>query len=326
MYETSTKSVIMKYPPFDVNYIGEKHPLISHLLAIATAQLTELPDFSEDKKVAVFSDFGGEHKGAGFNTYSFLIIAYDKITPFIEATEQLRRKHGILEPFSEFSYKDLNYGPRQRALNEFLHITETLLHGALITLVVDKKIETLFGTDRKSISESVKQEFSRLDLGNWKFETAEKALRICHAIAFFASLTTHSNQRLLWYCDNDPVNENTNFFNDTKKILNYTAGFYLKHSFEILGFAKSFEGKSHLDDLLSISDFAAGVIQDLMTGHYSKDGQITEKKVPLVKWLTQRSKFLTKITIEMRKLPNGDIGSGVVQFETPKSTDGPNAR
>lgn len=318
MTDTPPKKIIMKLPPSDLSYINKEHPLISHLFAIATAQVTEIPDFSLDKKIAIFSDFGGEHKGAAFNTYSFLIISYDKIHPFIEATTALRQKHKILKPFSEFAYKDLNYGPRQRALSEFLNITETLLHGALITLVVDKKIETLFGENKRSVSELIQQDFSRLGLGSWKFEAAEKALRICHAIAFFSSLTTHNDQRLLWYCDNDSVNDNESLFKDLQKILNHTAGFYINHSFEILGFAKSFENKSHFDDLLSITDFAAGIIQDLMTGHYSTNGQITEKKIPLVQWLTQRSDFLAKITIEIKKLPNGLVGSGVVRFDPPK--------
>ncbi|MBI6915652.1 hypothetical protein JET72_17325 [Pseudomonas juntendi] len=319
MTDISPKKIIMKRPPSDFSYIGEKHPLISHLLANATSQISEIPDFSLDKKIAIFSDFGGEHKGAGFNTYSFLVISYDKIHPFIEATTALRQKHNILEPFSEFAYKDLNYGPRQRALSEFLRITETLLHGALITLVVDKKIETLFGQNKKTVDEFNQQELSRLGLGTWKFESAEKALRICHAIGFFSSLTTHNNQRLLWYCDNDSVNDNESLYKGIQKILNHTAGFYINHSFEILGFAKSFEKKSHFDDLLSITDLAAGIIQDLMTGHYSPDGQITEKKVPLAKWLIQRSEFLTKITIEIKKLPNGLVGSGVVRFNPPKN-------
>ncbi|WP_256262770.1 hypothetical protein [Pseudomonas gingeri] len=310
----------MKHPPFNVSYIGEKHPLIAHLFAQVASQITELPDFSRDKKIAVFSDFGGEHKGASFLTYSFLIISYDKISPFIEAVADLRRAHNILDPYSEFEYKDLNYGPRKRALPEFLKIVDSLLHGALITVAVDKNIESLFGENKKSVLTQLKQEFVEAGLGDWKFDPAEKALRICHAISFFASLTTHNDQRLLWYCDNDTVNDNEVFFNDTKNILNRTLGLYIKHSFEILGFAKSFKGKSHLDDLLSITDLAAGVIQDLLAGHHTKNDQINENRVPLMKWLIERSGFLTKITIQMLRLPNGDIGSAIVGFSEPPSS------
>lgn len=311
----------MKHPPFDTSYIGNEHPLIAHLLAHASDQLTELPDFSRDKKIAILSDFGGEHKGASFLTYSFLIISYDKIFPFIEAVAELRHKHNILDPYSEFAYKDLNYGPRKRALSDFLKIVDSLLHGALITIAVDKNIESLFGENKKLVHQQIKHIFSDACLGEWKFEPAEKVLRTCHTISFFASLTTHNNQRLLWYCDNDTVNDNEVFFNDTKTILNRTLGLYLNHSFEILGFAKSFKGKSHLDDLLSITDLAAGVIQDLLSGHHSENDQIKENSVPLIKWLIQRSGFLTKITIQMLRLPNGDISSSIVGFNEPASNE-----
>ncbi|WP_095196913.1 hypothetical protein [Pseudomonas sp. Irchel 3A7] len=314
---TLSERVTMKYPPFEVSYIGEKHPLIAHLFAQVTSQLTELPDFSRDKKIAVLSDFGGEHKGASFFTYSFLLISYDKISPFIEAVAKLRSAYDILDPYSEFAYKDLNYGPRKRALPGFLKIVDTLLHGALITVAVDKKIVSLFGADKKSVHTQIQKEFADAGLADWKFESAEKALRICHSISFFASLTTHNDQRLLWYCDSDTVNDNEVFFNDTRNILNRTLGLYVNHSFDILGFAKSFEGKSHLDDLLSITDLAAGVIQDLLSGHNTENDQINENKVPLIKWLTQRSNYLTKITLQMLRLPNGDISSGIVEFNKP---------
>lgn len=316
---TLTERVTMKHPPFDVSYVGEKHPLIAHLFAQAASHLTELPDFSRDKKIAVLSDFGGEHKSASFMTYSFLIISYDKIHPFIEAMANLRREHNILEPYSEFAYEDLNYGPRKRALPGFLKIVDSLLHGALITIAVDKNIVSLFGADKKTVHTQIKKEFIDAGLSEWKFEPAEKALRICHAISFFTSLTTHKDQRLLWYCDNDTINDNEAFFNDTKNILNRTLSLYVNHSFDILGFAKSFDGKSHLDDLLSITDLAAGVIQDLLSGHQTKNDHVNKNKVPLIKWLTHRSNFLTKITLQMLRLPNGDISSGIVGFNEPPS-------
>ncbi|MCX2709044.1 hypothetical protein [Pseudomonas sp. DCB_BG] len=312
--------VIMKHPPFDTSHIGNEHPSIAQLLAHAASQLKELPDFALDEKVAVISDFGGEHKEADFYTYSFLIVSYSKIGPFIDAITELRRKHNILEPYSEFAFKDLNYGPRKRALPEFLDIADSLLHGALVTLAVDKKIESLFGKTKKTAYPNIKKTFIDAGLGDWKFEPAEKALRISHAISFFASLTTHNNQRLLWYCDNDATNDNEKFFNDTKAILNSTLSMYLTHTFEILGFAKSFSVKSHLDDLLSIADLSAGIIQDIMTRHHSESDQIQEKKIPLLKWLTKRSTFLTKITIQMLQLPNGDLGSSLVSFKKPETS------
>src|SRR5260370_23491856 len=99
--ETALKQKIKKNAPFDLSAITPESPHLAQLLAHAIGQLKELPDFSDDEKIAVMSDFSGEHKSAHFNTYSFLILAYNKVGPFMAQVEELRRKHGLIEPYSE---------------------------------------------------------------------------------------------------------------------------------------------------------------------------------------------------------------------------------
>jgi hypothetical protein len=83
---------IMKYAPFTLPASTPEYPLFSHLLSHVISQLKELPDFSDDTKIAVMSDFSGEHKGARFNTYSFLLMAYNKVCPFDMKVRELREK------------------------------------------------------------------------------------------------------------------------------------------------------------------------------------------------------------------------------------------
>ncbi len=92
------KKKIKKNAPFDLSAITTESSYFAQLLAHAVGQIKELPDFSDDEKIAVMSDFSGEHKGAHFNTYSFLILAYNKIGPFMEQVKELRQKHELLEP------------------------------------------------------------------------------------------------------------------------------------------------------------------------------------------------------------------------------------
>lgn len=192
------KQKIKKYPPFNLSMITMDFPYFAQVLAHAVGQIKELPDFSDDKKIAVMSDFSGEHKGAHFNTYSFLILAYNKIGPFMEQVEELRRI--------------------------FIRIL----------------------------------------------------------------------------------------------------GMYCAHKFDLVGFGKSFADKTHLDDLLSIPDFAAGVVQDLLqankTGNVSIPGG--KEKIELLKWMAVQGKFLSKITIQISKLANGKLGSGVVDFTPAKQNKG----
>jgi hypothetical protein len=309
---------IKKQRPFDLSAIREDYPTISILLAQTVRTLAELPDFSDDEKVAVMSDFGGEHKGSRFTTYSFLLMAYDKVGPFEEQTRALREKYDLLDPYSEFSFKDLTYGPRSRALDEFLWIVDHFIHGAVITIAIDRQIETVFGPSKKEAHTFLVDQLAAMGLGQWKGPVAEKVLRVCHSIAFFVGLTTRENQRLLWYCDNDAINEmtKTRNFGDTQKIFQQALAMYAKHSFDLVGFGKSFDGKSHLDDLLSIPDLAAGVVQDVLKAHAIGDDNIPggHEKISLVKWLTTESQFLSKITIQISKLENGEIGCGLVNF------------
>ena len=92
-------------------------------------------------------------------------------------------------------------------------------------------------------------------------------------------------------------------------------GYTQKH-LDILGFAKSFTDKSHYDDLLSIPDLAAGVVQDLLRSHKTGVDQVSggEEKIAVMRWIANQSKFLTKITIQLVPLPDGQVGVGTVDF------------
>jgi hypothetical protein len=156
-----------------------------------------------------------------------------------------------------------------------------------------------------------------LGFGKWTGASGEKVLRVCNSIAIFVALTTRENQRLLWYCDEDAINADARDrgFTDTQNLFVRTLGMYSKHKLDLIGFGKSFDDKSHLDDLLSIPDFAAGVVQDALqvqkTGDDIPGG---EEKMALMRWIATQGKFLSKITIQIGRLATGELGSGVVEF------------
>lgn len=315
---------IKKYPPFDLSVITPEHPYFAQLLAPVIGTIRELPDFSEDTQIAVMSDFGGEHKGASFNTYSFLIMAYNKVGPFTVQVNELRQRHSITKPYSEFKFKDLTYGPRSRALPEFLHLVDSLIHGAVITIAIEKQIGTVFGKSKQETHAFIQKQLVKMGLGEWKGEIAEKVLRVCHAIAIFTSLTTSESQRLLWHCDNDAINQESKKrgFKETQEIFGRTLGMYCKHRFDLIGLAKSMDDKSHLDDLLSITDFAAGIVQDLLQAHATGNDDVPggEEKIQLMRWIATQGKFLSKITIQISRLPNGEVGSGLVAMTPVQQT------
>lgn len=101
---------------------------------------------------------------------------------------------------------------------------------------------------------------------------------------------------------------------------------YSNHGFEIMGFAKAFDDKSHLDDLLSVTDFAAGVVQDLLQMHKTEIDFIPcAGKTEIIKWMIRESRFLSKITVQIRPMADGTPAQGLVHFipSAPYPTDVP---
>ncbi len=105
-------SKIRKSGPFKLSKITDQYPFYSWRLAEEIQKIDELPDFSEDTRILVMSDYGGEHETAAFNTYAFLICSFDKSSVFQHETNSLREAHGLNSPFHEFAYKKLKCGPK----------------------------------------------------------------------------------------------------------------------------------------------------------------------------------------------------------------------
>jgi hypothetical protein len=221
-------------------------------------------------------------------------------------------------PYSEFAFKDLTFGPRSRALPEFLTIVDNFIHGAVITVAIDKTIGSVFGRSNSEIHSRMEKQLFTMGFGRWKGVTAEKLFRVCHAAAIFTTLLTTQDQRLLWYCDDDAINQDARErrFVDTQNLFVHVLGMYCQHKLELIGFGKSFVDKSHLDDLLSITDLAAGVVQDLLQAYDTGIDDVPggEEKAALMTWIATQGAFLSKMTIQIIPLENGELGSRTITF------------
>lgn len=309
---------IFKSGPFEVPRITPEYPDYSRLLSSAIKKIPQLPDFSEDRWISVMSDFGGEHKEARFHTYTFLIFASNKGGFFEERVAELRQRYKLVEPYSEFKYKKLYGGARKRALSEFLELADTCIHGALITLAIDKKVESVFGPKRSKAHAYIEKELKALGLGTWPGAVGEKALRICHAISMLLSVMTHEGQDLFWYCDLDAINDGGKGvrMKNLGQMFGHTLEMYCPHGFNKLGYGRSFDEKSGFDDYLSVADLATGTIQDLLTAHIQQSdiSGSEEEKILLIKWIAKPADHLAKITIQIGHAPDGTLGSGLTEI------------
>ncbi|MGV4686154.1 hypothetical protein [Burkholderia pseudomallei] len=309
---------IFKSGPFELSMVTPEHTYFSQLLAGLVRQIKELPDFSDDKRIGVMTDFGGEHPTATFYTYSFLFLAADKGGPFIKHVQALREKHKLLTPYSEFAYKSLRHGPRGRALPEYLDLVDNLIHGAIITVAIDKRIDTVFGPTKKEAHAFLVEQLASTQLGSWDGDAAEKALRVCHMLSAFWALLSSDNQELLWYSDNDRINEDgkKRNFSDLQKMFTHVLGLYAQHAPKKIRFGKAFKEKGFLEDLLSVTDLAAGVVHDLLQAQQTGADYIPggDERIPLVKWTGESSKFLSKIALQIVRTDDGGIGTGIVNI------------
>jgi hypothetical protein len=100
-----------------------------------------------------------------------------------------------------------------------------------------------------------------------------------------------------------------------QKIFLRAVAMYSKHQLGPVGFGNSFKHNSYLDDLLSVADFAAGIVQDLLTtAETRKEVDGRDEKILLLKWLAAKSEFLSKIPIQISLLPSGKFGCGLVDI------------
>lgn len=303
-----------KHKPFKIPKISEEYPLYAKVLAPWIEDVEVLPNFDADESLLLLSDFGGEHKGANFKTYSFLILSKDKNMVFEKESKKLREEFNLNVPFKEICFKDLRYGPIKRILPDFLELADTYIHGVLFTLSIESNLDTVFGLSKKDAHRELSETLEKNKLGVWKGKDAEKLLRICHPLAMFMSLLSHDGQKFIWLCDHDTINADgkSRNFSHTQEVFSHVLNMYSDVKYDIYGFAKPFSDDSTTTDLLSLTDLTAGVIQEyLQEVVVGKDLEPTTEKKMLVEWLANKSKYLLKYNFIITKsdIPDSwDVG------------------
>jgi hypothetical protein len=278
-----------------------------------------LPDLSAllNSTIGIFSDYGGEDASSRYFTYSFLVCAYGSLGPFKQQMAALRETSGIGQ--KEIAFKDLRHGPSRRMLPAYLRLTDQYISGLLFTLVVDKTIPSLFGPGD---SETLRKIADALEKGGYcavNSKVGEKLFRIVHCIAFLIALLGHPGQKIFWMTDHDPIGETPERHTKLLGILNAVLPLYTTKSFGFLGGARPFTPRAfELLDLLSVSDIAAGTIAQCLSSidtHGQQDAQIKPGGDHVLRWLCHNSITLKKFAMTVKRLPDGIVGCGPIDFE-----------
>ena len=210
-------------------------------------------------------------------------------------------------------------GQLRRALPDYLALLD-MTPGFLLTLVVDKRVESLFelgGGPRPSKRVSTLLEAH--GYGRRKPKVAEKLMRVADTIAFLTALLAHNGQKVFWMTDNDSIVQSqgsSSPHDDTLMLFQTLLEVYKRpgFNFSLVGGASPFDddGNEMFADLLSATDITAGSLAQFMTlkltdpaGHQSVKPGCDD----VLMWLTKDGIGLKKMTIVIRPDESGPIGA-----------------
>lgn len=278
-----------------------------------------LPDLSAlaNRTIGIFSDYGGEDSTSGYFTYSFLVCAFGSLHPFQGQMAALRARSGLGD--KEIAFKDFRWGPLRRMLPAYLQVADNYINGLLFTLVVDKSIPSLFGPGGPDTMRHLTAALDQMDYGPLSSHIGEKLFRIVHCVAFLIALLGHQGQKIFWMTDNDPIGETPERHTKLLAVLNAVLPLYTIKTFGLLGGARPFAPRAfEYLDLLSLADIAAGSIAQSLTSidALGKDNaQIKNGGEHVLRWLCHSSITLKKFAMVVKRMPNGEVGSGPIDFE-----------
>lgn len=216
------------------------------------------------------SDYGGQHREARFETFSFLVADWIYLWLWDEMRREVRR---TILPERTIGYKNLNDGVRRKALAPFLRAAN-VIPGLLFTVALDKK------TRPKIIhAESETMGDGRI----WKASSAERLALIAGiATVLVAGLSDSRSpgQHILWVTDQDEIIPDKKRSRDALDILaSFVHRWVPQNIGDVFWSIPTNKGANYQnEDILSLPDLVSGAIADLLTkSSFIFDGQGSER-------------------------------------------------
>ena len=327
------EALVWKSPSFDVihdkfegHYPNWMRLVVERLKLLHDRGELLMPDLSafDNRTVAVFSDYGGEHKGSRYHTYSFLVTGLDLSMLFQESMKEIRLRYGLES--SEIAFKGFREGRLRAALPDYLKALNNLLPGVLFTLLVDTRVGSLFGAESKEEWESIQKQLDDAGYQPRKRDVIEKTLRIVHLAACLVGLLGHDGQKVFWMTDEDSISAGEQRARDTLSLFARALQMYKREgmSFGQIGGGTTFKER-HTDtlDLLSAADVAAGALGEYMTKREAiaeVDITVKEGSDKVLQWMPAHGIGLRKV-VQVVYPDGGGIRVGTLKFTTDVPQD-----
>lgn len=316
-------NLVLKKPNLPILNNDPRFPPIvqgieARLLDLKASRQLVLPNLQDTTDVVgVFSDYSGDSKGSLYYTYSFLICSPRHLEHFEREMGSIRLTYGLNDPFKEMKFEHLHYGPIARALHDYLIALNNYVPGLLFTLIVEKKILSLFAKDAKQMQKYLTQVLRDNGFGIWKPEVAEKMLRIVHTVAYFIALLSKNGQKIFWMTDNDNIAPNLTKTNDMLRVFCSVLPFYTPNTYEdILGATQFKETHALSLDLLGAADLVAGSIGHFFTrSRTMKNVTVKQGTRKVLTWLVNDGVCLKKLAVLFREDERGQLYSASLKFD-----------
>lgn len=318
------RELILKEPNLNVlrdEYKGRYAPLVEaierEIKRRSDSGKLLLPDLSAlaNQTVGIFSDYGGEGSG-NYCTYSFLLCSFGSLAPFQRQMKEIRAKYSM--GTKEIEFKDFGMGLIRTALPAYLGALNGYVPGLLFTLVVDKRLLSLFGPQDRATTKALAKILDEKGLGQRTPAVAEKLLRVVHTAAYLVGLLGHEGQKIFWMTDHDAICANNGMHNRLMAAFHDVLGLYSGRRYGLISGARPFDERStDYLDLLSAADIAAGSVEQYFTSRDSlgqHDARVKEGAEKVLQWLGQDGLGLKKLCVMISRGEDGTIMSGSVDF------------
>lgn len=274
------------------------------------ASESNIYSFRRSPWLFIFSDYGGAHKGARYEVFSYLVTIPASLLAFNTMRMQLRRAG--LGDERRMAYKALNDNIRLRSLTGYLDSADFLI-GALISFAVDKRALHRF-------NEPYRPDTAFGALGPWAAKPFSRLSRIAHLAAILFEGFRADGQNLLWVTDEDDIVANQVKHSEATRLIGHILSCYCTADLGHFRFATtaSDAGDLLIEDLTAIPDLAAGSLNDILSRvglrsqsriperlFIADDGMASFKIQCIANWLSDSSATLKKVNIVIDESPGG---------------------
>lgn len=268
------------------------------ILSLESRGIEAIPDLRGAQSLVVTSDYGGYHKGAKYETISFLLAALDGCGGWESKRAYLRKN--LLPGGRRMSFKGLNDKYRRNALASFLDASNEI-PGILVSFCTSWDLRFPLCADEET--DRAQDELAPAAL--FPAPAFRRLIRTSSFVSLFLAGLSAPMQDVLWFSDEDDfVADNQRVRAATKVVANVTAHF-LPHSMRHLRFGstRSDDGSRSIEDLASLPDLAAGALTEVLS---AADGASFILREPprttsiktryILSWLASSSSALKKLT------------------------------